>query len=153
MKRILILIFTLLLTLALIGCEASTNPDTTPSDITPSDTSKEPDDSVRITVDSILEAFDKDDGYDIRHYDRVMIAEIQGKLILDGEITKVVHIVKSNSEWIYVYELSNETDAIWLEENRTAFVESVVNGSCVRFGNIVVFGNSDVIKNLSAENR
>lgn len=106
-----------------------------------------------VTVNDIVRYFDED-GYQIQAYNSEMIAEIQEKkLILNGEILSVAHATKienedSNLEWAYIYELSDEDDAIWLEENRTAFVSTIDNGTCIRLNKIVVFGNSSAILSL-----
>ena len=151
MKRIFGLILILLVVFSLFGCQTPTDP------ATPSATDSENPPQVELPtqapapsamgIEDILEVYNEKGGYNIQHYDDSMIATIEGKLILDGEITAIVHITKS-PEWTYIYEFSIESDAIWLEENRNAFVKSIENGSCIRDGKIVIYGNSDVIKTL-----
>ena len=152
MKRIFGLILILLIVFPLFGCQTSTDSATPPA--TDSENPPQVDPPTQapapsaMEIEDILEVYNEKGGYNIQHYDDSMIATVEGKLILDGEITAIVHITKSPTEWTYIYELSIESDAIWLEENRTAFVTSIENGSCIRDGKIVVYGNSDVIKTL-----
>lgn len=108
--------------------------------------------TVEVTINDIVSAFDEN-LYQIQNYDSEMIAEIHKKLSLDGEILSVVHAAKfenegSELEWAYIYELSNDDDAIWLEENRATFVSTIDNGICIRLNNIVIFGNSAIIQTL-----
>ena len=126
MKKICLLLSVLLL---LVGCSK--------------------DDKTSVTVESILEVFDSPDYY-TQEYESDMISEIQNRLTPENDINRIIHIVDQNTappnlEWVYVYEFVGEKDAIDFEENRTQYVKTVENGKCVRFGNIVVFGNSELI--------
>ena len=82
-----------------------------------------------------------------------MIADTRAKLDLNGDISAIVHVTRSYEGgllWAYVYELTDENDAIAFEENRRAFVESTEeNGTCLRFGHIVVYGNSPHIASIA----
>ena len=106
-----------------------------------------------LTVDEIVDVFEADESFSIQWYSDDMIAQIAGSLQLEGEITAIVHIIRSNgdgtNEWAYIYEMSNQSDADWLAENRALYVTTVENGVCIQSGKIVVFGNSDVIRSLT----
>ena len=153
--------FTLLcfLLCALISC-GETNYETTLDETT--DTVVTEADTVNITTDlqtetvmaveDVMAYFDTQIYY-FEKYDSQMIASIRDKLTLEGDLTSVIYIINSQTtspdlEWVYVYELTHEYDAIEMEENRRAFVSSLENGVCVRHGNIVVFGNSPVIETV-----
>lgn len=106
-----------------------------------------------ITVDDVLEYYDAQD-YHIEQYDIQMIASIREKLTLEGDIASVIYIINSQTsspdlEWTYVYEFTDESDALWMEENRRLFISSVEGGTCIRRGNIVVYGNSNVIASIN----
>lgn len=105
-----------------------------------------------LSVNSIIDTFEKK-GYSVQIYDDKQISAIEAKLILEGEITSIAHIVNqdpaaSQMEFVYVYELSSEKDAAEMEENRQAYVQTIENGKCVRAGKVVVFGNSPLIDEL-----
>jgi len=107
-----------------------------------------------MTVADIVTLFDED-VYFAQTYDDQMIDAIRQKLVLEGEIVSVVHIMNQktsapNLEWVYVYEFTEETDAAAFEENRQAYAETIEGGVCFRHGNIVVYGNSPIIAELDA---
>ena len=118
----------------------------------PIETEKPTESNADITVENIIKFFAYC-GYNTQNYNEEMIAEIRAKLNLNGEISSVVHILRSYEDgllWAYVYELTDENDAIAFEENRRAFVESTEeNGTCLRFGHIVVYGNSPHIASIA----
>lgn len=131
MKRICILLLTVLL--LLVGCSKA--------------------DKASVTVESILEVFDSTSYY-TQDYSRDVIDEIQNRLTLENDINRIIHIVDQNTappnlEWVYVYEFVGEKDAVDFEENRTQYVKTVENGKCVRYGKIVVYGNSELINSIS----
>lgn len=177
MKRIFALTLAIWMLFALIGCgpsddtpidstqaptgnptDAPTNaPTDAPTDaptVLPTDTptqaptNDEPS-APRLMVDEVVNVFEENGDYFIQRYTDDMIAQIAGSLQLEGEITAIVHIIRSNgdgtSEWAYIYEMSNQSDADWLAENRALYVTTVENGVCIQSGKIVVFGNSDLI--------
>lgn len=109
----------------------------------------------KVTVESILELFDSD-VYHARKYDSKMISQIKQNIAnqgitLSGEIKAIVHVTDPNSTaeslvWAYVYEFSNEADAIAFYENRSEYVKvALEDGLCVRKGLIVVFGSAEEI--------
>ena len=181
MKRIFALTLAIWMLFALIGCgpsddtpidstqaptgnptDAPTNaPTDAPTDaptVLPTDTPTQAptnDEPVApsLTVDEIVDAFEADESFSIQRYSDDMIAQIAGNLLLDGEITAIVHIIKPNgdgtNEWAYVYGMSHQGDADWLAETRKLYVTTVENGVCIQSGKIVVFGNSDVIRSLT----
>ncbi|MBQ8746280.1 MAG: hypothetical protein IJZ08_00235 [Clostridia bacterium] len=121
--------------------------------------SEAPDSEEQISVDSIVELFEKD--YNAQKYTAEQISNLIPNLeangiSLNGSITAVVHLTKKASEpgrsdwsWAYVYEFTEEADAIALENNRRAFVEATEeNGTCIRCGCIVVFGSSPIIASI-----
>ena len=82
-----------------------------------------------------------------------MIDSIRQKMVIEGEIVSIVHIINSqttapNLEWTYIYEFSDKQDAVWFEENRNAFVADQEGGRCVRFDAIVVYGTSPIIDTI-----
>jgi len=113
-----------------------------------------------ITVDEIIRLFDNKVFY-IQKYNFSMIATICQNisnmgLSLNGEILAIVHITDQSVScedpdwsWAYIYEFSNEEDAIVFEENRRTFVVSTEeNGACIRCGKIVVFGSASAITSI-----
>ena len=99
-------------------------------------------------VESIIKAYDANQ-YTVQRYDESMIADISSKLALKSGIKSITHIIKvKTSEWTYVYEFTSSEDSADFEENRVEYCKTIDNGACVRFGNIVVYGNSDVIRSL-----
>ena len=116
---------------------------------------------VKFTVDKISELFAND--YNAQEYDSDMIAHLlpnieNAGIILNGDIATVIHMTAKNSapegenwSWAYVYEFTDESDAIAFEENRRAFIEvTEENGACIRCGNIVVFGSAPVIASIAS---
>ena len=106
----------------------------------------------RLSVNDVVSRFDTETYY-VNSYDETQITEINGKLALEGELLQVVHVIKNDTApptlvWTYVYEFSLEGDAVAFAENRAVFVKSIYNGRCVRLGNIVVYGNSEVVAEL-----
>ena len=112
------------------------------------------------TTDSILELFNND--YNSQKYTSDIISDIitnieNNGIILNGNITTVVHLTKKESQpeasdwsWAYVYEFTEESDAIAFEENRRTFVEATEkNGMCIRSGLIVVFGSAPAISSIA----
>ena len=103
----------------------------------------------KVSVLDVVTSFDEELYYaDV--YDALEITEIKRKLTLEGDILEIVHIMKKKTApptlvWTYVYEFELEADAVAFAENRAVFMDSTDNGKCVRLGNIVVYGNSDVI--------
>ena len=104
-------------------------------------------------VESIIKAYDANQ-YTVQRYDENMIADISSKLALKSGIKSITHIIKvktsenDENEWTYVYEFTSSEDSADFEENRVEYCKTIDNGACVRFGNIVVYGNSDVISKL-----
>lgn len=141
MKRISLLLIIALLLSTLVACGSGD----APSEV-----------SVKkvITVDDVVNCYDSNVYY-IQAYENELIEEVKSKLVLEGDILDVIHIVNNQTappdlEWTYVYRFSSETDAAWFFENRSEFVKTVNNGRCVRFGNIVVYGSSSVIDSLKS---
>ena len=112
-----------------------------------------------VTTDSILELFSND--YSSQKYTSEIISDIitnieNSGISLNGNITTVVHLTKKESQpdasdwsWAYVYEFTDEADAIAFEENRRTFVEATEeNGMCIRCGLIVVFGSAPIISSM-----
>ena len=160
MSRIFALLFTVWMMVSLLGCGAPNDSDRLPT-AAPTEASTEasteaPTDAPAaptLTIDDIVTAFEEKGGFLIQRYNDDQIAQIEGNLQLNGEILTVVHIVRSNgdgtNEWTYVYEMSDQSDADWLAQNREAFVQTLENGICLHSGKIVVYGNSDVIRLLN----
>ena len=130
MRRLYILFAALAVVLALVSCEGAE----------------------KLSVDDVVACFDSETYY-VNSYDETQITEINGKLALEGELLQVVHVIKNDTApptlvWTYIYEFSLEKDAVAFAENRAVFVKSIDNGRCVRLGNIVVYGNSEVVAEL-----
>ncbi len=115
-----------------------------------------------VTVDSIIELFDED--YNAQEYTSEMIAQILPNfekigVTINGSISAIVHLTKKASapdrsdwSWAYIYEFTDEADAIAFEENRRAFVDATEeNGACVRCGLIVVFGSAPIISSITSD--
>jgi len=104
------------------------------------------------TVDDIVAHFDESIYY-AQDYNPEQIDEIKEKLILEGDICAIVHItdqsINESGNWAYIYELSDEADAISIEKDRSEYLKATdENGTCVRFGKIVVFGNAPEISSI-----
>ncbi|MBE6593544.1 MAG: hypothetical protein E7642_06070 [Ruminococcaceae bacterium] len=137
--------------------EASTDASTERATDEPTEAPTEaPTEKEKMTVKKILALFD-DKVYFKQIYTQEMIATIREKLVLKGDILTVVHVIDLKTEtdprpWAYVYEFSLEEDAVAFEENRREFVDATEeNGSCVRCGNIVIYGSSPTIATIEAE--
>ena len=107
MKRFLIFVFTLSLVFSLSACQS-------------------------FTVDTAIAAFD-DETYYVQAYSEDLIDPIRQKMALSGDIISIVHIINQgastpNGDFAYIYEFSNEKDATWFEENRSAYVSSLEEG-------------------------
>lgn len=111
-----------------------------------------------IKFDDIIKALDYKEFY-AQEYDADMIASVceniaGSGLELNGDVTRIVHITDQSVPkddpasfgWAYIYEFSEETDAIAFEEDRREFVNSTEeDGACLRYGRIVVFGTAQMI--------
>ncbi len=108
-----------------------------------------------VTVESILDLFDSD-VYHAQRYDKEMTSTIKQNIAnqgitLSGEIKAIVHVTDQSSTaeslvWAYIYEFSDEADAIAFYENRSEYVKvAMEDGLCVREGLIVVFGSAEEI--------
>lgn len=103
------------------------------------------------SVEGIVAAIESKGTYGAIYYGGGVISSLTDGLNLEGGVLKFANTIEytANSEWIQVIELEFETDAVAFEENRVTFVSEMENGACVRFGNIVVYGNSPVIAELT----
>lgn len=163
MRKSFTLIFIILaVVLSFVACdtedvsEISTNIESTDSTDTGAAESIAPE--AMIKFDDILKALDYKEFY-AQEYDSDMIASVQENIFdvgleLSGDITRIVHVTDqsvpqddpSSFGWVYIYELSEESDAIALEENRRDFVNAIVeDGVCIRYGRIVVFGTAQML--------
>ncbi len=108
-----------------------------------------------VTVESIIELFDSD-VYHAQRYNTEMISSVKQNMAnqgisVSGAIVAIVHLTdqsatSENRAWAYVYEFSNEADAIAFEENRSKYVDvALEDGLCIRRGLIVVFGSASEI--------
>ena len=149
MKR-LICLFLILLTALMLVCCAPLDERAPEQDAEqqPEQSSEAPS-APTFILEQAVAAFDTQK-YFIQTYDETMIESIRAKLTLQGDIVAVVHVTNPATavpdlEWTYIYEFSNETDAIAFEENRTSFVSTQEGGRCLRRGLIVIYGNSPLI--------
>ena len=110
----------------------------------------------QITLDDAVAVFE-DDVYLKQNYGDDMITPIRENIEADSgremEIVAIIHIINQktsvpNLEWTYIYEFTEKEDADWFEENRNAYVAIQEGGRCVRFDNVVVFGNSPLIDTI-----
>lgn len=151
MKKItaLLLIFALALCLLTACGEKSEEKDTTEESVTQVTESETDVPEITVTVDLIVAVFEAR-GYSV--FDESdHIEEISSKLTLEGDIISVKHIMREKdgvNYWAYVYEMELESDAESLYENRAEFVSELEGGACRRFGNIVVYGNTQAINEL-----
>ena len=113
---------------------------------------------VEIKFDDIIKALDYKEFY-AQEYDADMIASVceniaGSGLELNGDVTRIVHITDQSVPkddptsfgWAYVYEFSEESDAVAFEENRREFVNATEeDGACIRYGRIVVFGTAQML--------
>ena len=155
-KTVFMILLTCILAFSLVACkvEAPIETDEITTESTTEAVSK-----VEVTVDSISKLFEAD--YSAQEYTPDMISQIlpnleKAGIILNGEVNTIIHMCARESapgmddwSWAYVYEFTDEADAIAFEENRRAFVEATEeNGACVRCGLIVVFGSAPVISSI-----
>lgn len=152
MKKLIALLLLLCLSVCAAACNAEQAPDATEAP-TEAPTAA-PTEAPKMTIGKLLGFFD-DDVYYKQRYTAEMILPIRDKLTLEGDILKVIHIVDQktggdNLTWAYVYEFSEEADAIGYEEDRREYVtyKYADKGYCVRFDKIVVFGNSPEIEKI-----
>lgn len=113
---------------------------------------------VEIKFDDIIKALDYKEFY-AQEYDADMIASVceniaGSGLELNGDVTRIVHITDQSVPkddptsfgWAYVYEFSEESDAVAFEEDRREFVNATEeDGACIRYGRIVVFGTAQML--------
>ena len=113
---------------------------------------------VEIKFDDIIKLLDYVEFY-AQEYDADMIASVCENvakigLELNGDVTRIVHVTDQSVPkddptsfgWAYVYEFSEEADAIAFEENRREFINATEeDGACLRYGRIVVFGTAQML--------
>ena len=113
---------------------------------------------VEIKFDDIIKALDYKEFY-AQEYDADMIVSVceniaGSGLELNGDVTRIVHITDQSVPkddptsfgWAYVYEFSEESDAVAFEEDRREFVNATEeDGACIRYGRIVVFGTAQML--------
>ena len=104
------------------------------------------------TVDDAVDTIYADGWYSTE-YSAEQITSIEEQFPLEGSITRIVHMVDQGTsivpfDWAYIFEFSNEADAILVEENRSAYVSTLKNGLCVRFGTLLVFGTTERIADV-----
>ena len=156
-KALLTILIICLLTCSFVSCNKETD-TTSISDIT-TESTEVSEIKEELAVDSVLELFEND--YNAQKYTSEQIGYIISNLekngiVLSGSVTAIVHLTRKASEpgrsdwsWAYVYEFTEEADAIAFEENRRGFVEATEeNGACVRCGLIVVFGSAPIIASV-----
>lgn len=111
-----------------------------------------------IKFDDIIKALDYKEFY-AQEYDADMIASVCENIVgsgleLNGDVTRIVHITDQSVPkddptsfgWAYVYEFSEESDAVAFEEDRREFVNATEeDGACIRYGRIVVFGTAQML--------
>lgn len=163
MKKVLSILLAAVLLCSFVACNtkdpSQNDTDTSDVNVTDNGTDDTPNTS-NVTVQSIVALFRND--YNIEEYPREYIEEVIPNIenfgiVLKGDVTAIIYITKQGSvpglcdwSWAYVYEFTDETDAIALEENRRAFVNATVeNGQCVRYGKIVVFGSAPTISSIA----
>ncbi len=102
------------------------------------------------SVKGIVATLESSSPLGARYFDERYTALTKNTYQISGEITDMAHLshVGSGSDWIYVYEFSLESDAIAFESARVDEVAGYENGGCIRFGNIVVYGDSSAIAEL-----
>lgn len=153
MKRLLSVIIIIIFVCTFAACDVNDPSETSSS-------TSDADGVAELTVESITELFGED--YNAQEYTSEMIEHVlpnveTAGVVLQGDVTAIVHITKKSSapemadwEWAYIYEFTNEADAVAFEENRRAFVnDTEENGQCVRYGFIVVFGSAPIISSIA----
>ena len=165
MKKTLFILIISILLCTFVACNVnnSSENETNTNDTNTNDVNTTTDviaNKTEVTVDSIVKLFDEE--YYAQEYTSEMISQIlpnfeKNGITINGNISTVVHLTKKASapenpdwSWAYVYEFTEEADAIAFEENRRAFVEATEeNGVCVRCGLIVVFGSAPTISSIT----
>ena len=91
--------------------------------------------SDELTLDDIVAHFDESTYY-AQNYNSEQIDYIKEKLILEGDICAIVHItdqsIAASGNWVYIYELSDEADAVSIEKDRREFLKATdENGNII----------------------
>ncbi|MBQ8407805.1 MAG: hypothetical protein IJY39_02960 [Clostridia bacterium] len=160
MKKIYWILIISILVCTFVACSVNNSDENTTETNDINATTDVIDNKVDFTVDSIVEFFNED--YNAQQYTSEMISYLipnfeKNGIALNGNITTVIHFTKKSStpeltdwSWAYVYEFTEEADAIAFEENRRVFVEATEeNGVCVRCGLIVVFGSAPILSSIT----
>lgn len=157
MKRMLLLVLCLFLTVVIAGCGSDTvskgdDPSETDETVTKAEVPSET--AEPIEVEGVLICFGSE--YLTTEYNDTQKEALRKNLStlgIQGNTKRVIHIVdKRTAEpdlvWTYVYEFEKTDDAIAFESNRSDYVKGIENGKCCRWGNIVVFGNAPEIDEI-----
>ncbi len=161
-KNITLFLIVIAVVLSFVACDtdeiSEISIDIESTDSTDISTAESDVSEVEIKFDDIIKALDYKEFY-AQEYDADMIASVCENIVgsgleLNGDVTRIVHVIDqsvpkddpSSFGWVYIYELSEESDAIALEENRREFVNATEeDGACIRYGRIVVFGTAQML--------
>lgn len=85
-----------------------------------------------------------------RYFDERYYEITANRYKTSGTIVDMAHLspVGTGNDQIYVCQFADESDAITFESERSVEIAEKANGGCIRFGNIVVFGESEYISIL-----
>lgn len=105
------------------------------------------------TKEEILAHFDSDE-YSKQVYTGAPLEDLLPNLDVGGEIRSVTHLINKktaapNLEWVYLYEFSLESEAALAEAEKSKLAAKIENGKCLRFGRLVLYGNSPVLDELN----
>lgn len=161
-KNITLFLIIIAVVLSFVACDTDENSeisiDIESTDSTDISAAESAAPEAMIKFDDIIKALDYKEFY-AQEYDSNMIASVRENisgsgLELNGDVTRIVHVTDqsvpkddpSSFGWVYVYEFSEETDAIAFEEDRRDFVNATEeDGKCIRYGRIVVFGTAQML--------
>ncbi|MBQ9921218.1 MAG: hypothetical protein IJO52_03460 [Clostridia bacterium] len=102
--------------------------------------------SIGIIVDTIKSSSNLAPQY----YDKAARTKHEADFVPRITLHEVVEFYTAEDKFIYIYRAENEDDAIIAEEGRMWLVDDRygAEGSCVRYGTIVIYGNMNLISTL-----
>ena len=106
---------------------------------------------VPLTVDIVVDAIKAGSNLSPQYLDKAARTKHEADFVPRITLNEVVEFfLSSDDKWIVVYRAENEDDAIIAEEGRLWLVEDRYGseGSCVRYGTIVIYGNMNILSTL-----
>ena len=104
------------------------------------------------TVQGIVATVESKGNYGATYYSESLLEAVKESLALEGELLGFAQVseISGKNEWFQIISLELDTDAVAIIDKMSSDIEEYENGGCVRFGNIVVYGNSPIIAELES---